>query len=123
MGSVDGLLGELDDVVARLAAVDLAAVGAPERFAVLARLETQQRRLTAIAHAGVAALERFEGCPPVGIALADALRIHPKEAKRRIRDAAQLAARTALTGNRWRRCCPQPRKSGRPVGWMVRICG
>ena len=43
-------------------------------------------------------MEQFEGCPPVGIALADVLRVSPREAKRRIRDAAQLTARTTLTG-------------------------
>ena len=42
----------------------------------------------------VARLEQFEGCPPVGITLADVLRISPREAKRRIRDAEQLAPRT-----------------------------
>ncbi|BBY60140.1 hypothetical protein MSAR_32760 [Mycolicibacterium sarraceniae] len=60
--------------------------------------ETAQRRLTAVSHTGVARLERFEGCPPVGIALADVLRISRKEANRRIRNAEQLAPRTTLTG-------------------------
>ena len=64
----------------------------------LERLETARRRQVAISHAGVARLEQFEGCPPVGIALADVLRISPREAKRRIRDAEQLAPRTTLTG-------------------------
>lgn len=46
----------------------------------------------------VAKLERFTGCPPLGIALADVLRISPAEARRRVRNAAQLAPRTTLTG-------------------------
>ncbi|WP_445169751.1 HNH endonuclease signature motif containing protein [Mycolicibacterium sp. Dal123E01] len=98
MRSIDAALEALDAAVESLAAVDFAALPAPERFAVLELIETQQRRLTAVSHAGVAKLERFEGCPPVGIALADVLRVSPREAKRRIRDAAQLAPRTTLTG-------------------------
>ncbi|WP_319437400.1 HNH endonuclease signature motif containing protein [Mycobacterium sp. RTGN5] len=99
MSSIDGLLDALDEVVASIGAVDLETLPAPKRFAVLERLETAQRRLTAISHAGVARLEQFEGCPPVGIALADVLRISPPEARRRIRDAEQLAPRTTLTGD------------------------
>ena len=98
MRSIDDLLDALDDVVASIADVDLETLPAPERFAMLARMEAASRRQAAVSHAGIAKLERFEGCPPVGIVLADALRIHPKEAKRRIRDAAQLAPRTTLTG-------------------------
>jgi hypothetical protein len=98
MSSIDGLLDTLDEVVASLAAVDLETLPPPKRFAVLARLEAARRHQIAIAHAGVARLEQFEGCPPVGIALADVLRISPREAKRRIRDAEQLAPRTTLAG-------------------------
>ncbi|BBY66257.1 HNH endonuclease signature motif containing protein [Mycolicibacterium helvum] len=98
MGSIVGLLDALDEVVGELAAVDFQIVPAPERFAVLERVETVQRRLRAVSHAGVARLERFEGCPPLRIALADVLPISPTEARRRIRDAEQLAPRTALTG-------------------------
>jgi hypothetical protein len=98
MSSIDGLLDTLDEVVASIAAVDLDTLPAPKRFAVLERLESARRQQAAISHAGVARLEQFEGCPPVGIALADVLRISPREAKRRIRDAEQLAPRTTLTG-------------------------
>ncbi|NTY63641.1 HNH endonuclease signature motif containing protein [Mycolicibacterium sphagni] len=98
MSSIDLAGGELTGAVDSLAAVDFDALDPPERFAVLELIESQQRRLTAISHAGIAKLERFEGCPPVGIALADVLRISPREARRRIRDAAQLAPRTTLTG-------------------------
>jgi hypothetical protein len=86
------------DVVESLAAVDLETLDPPKRFAVLDRLETARRRQVAVAHSLVARLEQFEGCPPVPITLADMLRISPREAKRRIRDAEQLAPRTALTG-------------------------
>src|SRR5690242_9044605 len=98
MRSIDAVLEALDDVVDALAAVDIEALSPPDRFAVLDRLETARRRQVALSHAVVARLEQFEGCPPVGIALADVLRVSPTEAKRRIRDAAQLAPRTTLTG-------------------------
>jgi Domain of unknown function (DUF222) len=98
MRSIDGLLAALDDVVEELAAVDLGTLPPPERFTVLERLETARRRQVAISHAGVARLEQFEGCPPVGITLGDVLRISPRKAKRRMRDAEQLTPRTTLTG-------------------------
>ena len=79
-------------------AADFDALDPPERFAVLEWMEAEHRRLTAVSHARVARLEQFEGCPPVGIVLADVLRISPPEARRRIRDAEQLAPRTTLTG-------------------------
>jgi hypothetical protein len=91
-------LGVLDDAVDALAAVDVESLSPPDRFVLLERLETARRRQVALSHAVVAKLERFEGCPPVGIALADVLRVSPREVKRRIRDAGQLAPRTALTG-------------------------
>ncbi len=98
MSSVDSVLDTLDDVVGELAGIDFETLAPPQRFAVLERMETVQRRLVAASHAGIAKLERFEGCPPVGIALADVLRISPREARRRIRDAEQLAPGTTLTG-------------------------
>ncbi|MCX2933855.1 HNH endonuclease signature motif containing protein [Mycobacterium sp. CVI_P3] len=98
MSSIDAVLEALDDVVERLAAVDLDVLSPPERFVVLERLETARRRQVAVAHRVVARLEQFEGCPPVPITLADVLRISPREAKRRIRDAEQLAPRATLTG-------------------------
>ena len=98
MSSIDGLLEDLESVVESLAAVDLDALAAPERFAVLDRLEMARRRQVAVAHAVVNRLEQFPGCPPVPVTLADVLRISPREARRRIRDAEQLAPRTTLTG-------------------------
>ncbi|QEN16170.1 HNH endonuclease signature motif containing protein [Mycolicibacterium sp. ELW1] len=98
MSSIDVVLGVLDDAVEALAAVDLEMLDAPERFAVLERLETVRRRQVAVSHTLVARLERFEGCPPVPITLADVLRISSREARRRIRDAEQMAPRRALTG-------------------------
>ena len=98
MSSIDSALQALDNAVESLAALDLDVLDPPQRFVVLERLETARRRQVAVSHAVVARLERFEGCPPVGIAVADVLRISPREAKRRIRNAEQLAPRTTLTG-------------------------
>ncbi|WP_369803033.1 DUF222 domain-containing protein [Mycobacterium sp. EPa45] len=60
--------------------------------------ETLRRQQVAVSHALISRLEQVEGCPPVPITLADVLRISPREAKRRIRDAEQVAPRRALTG-------------------------
>ncbi|BBX09007.1 HNH endonuclease signature motif containing protein [Mycolicibacterium aichiense] len=98
MGLIDGVLEALDDVVEALAAVDLEGLSPPDRFRVLQRLETARRRQVAVSHAVVGRLEQVEGCPPVPITLADVLRISPREAKRRMRDAEQVAPRRALTG-------------------------
>src|SRR3569623_2421232 len=98
MSSIDAVLEALDDVVESLAAVDLDVLEPAERFVVLERLEVARRRQVAVSHAVGARLERFEGCPPLPITLADVLRISPREAKRRIRDAEQVQPRRALTG-------------------------
>ncbi|AKK27200.1 HNH endonuclease signature motif containing protein [Mycobacterium sp. EPa45] len=98
MRSIDGVLATLGGDVEALATLDIEALSPPERFAVVEQLETLRRVLTAVSLAWVGRLERFEGCPPVGITLADVLRISPREAKRRIRDSEQLAPRRALTG-------------------------
>ncbi|BBY57657.1 HNH endonuclease signature motif containing protein [Mycolicibacterium sarraceniae] len=98
MCSIEAMREGLTAAVDTLVALDFDALDPPERFAVLEWMETQQRRLTAVSHAGVARLERFEGCPKLPMALADVLRISPTEARRRIKDAEQLALRTALTG-------------------------
>ncbi|AKK28053.1 HNH endonuclease signature motif containing protein [Mycobacterium sp. EPa45] len=98
MSSVDLVLEALDNAVESLAAVDLDVLAPPERFVVLERLEVARRRQVAMSHAVVARLEQFEGCPPIPITLGDVLRISPREAKRRIRDAEELAPRRALTG-------------------------
>ncbi|WP_396927539.1 HNH endonuclease signature motif containing protein [Mycolicibacterium sp.] len=98
MLSITVALDALDDCVEALAAVDLDVLSPPQRFVVLERLESARRRQVALSHALVSRLERFEGCPKLDLTLADVLRISPTEARRRIRDAAQLAPRTALTG-------------------------
>ena len=98
MSSINLALDALDAAVEALAGVDLDGLAPAQRFAVLERLETSRRRQYATASDVVARLEQFEGCPPVPIALADVLRISRAEARRRMRDAEQLAPRRSLTG-------------------------
>ncbi len=91
-------LDALDAAVEQLGAADIAELPAPHRFAVLERLETLMRRQVAISAEQLTHLEPYEGCPPIPIVLADVLRISRSAAKRRLRDAEQLAPRLALTG-------------------------
>ncbi|WP_179472629.1 DUF222 domain-containing protein, partial [Mycolicibacterium vinylchloridicum] len=93
-GELEALAGEAE----ALGAVDIEALSPAQRFVAVEKLETVRRLLAAVSLSWVSRLEQFEGCPPVGITLADVLRVSPKEARRRIRDAAQLAPRTTLTG-------------------------
>ena len=98
MRSIMAALELLDQAVETLGAVDLDSVGAVERYEVLARLETSRRRQVALSHELIVGLEHVEGHPPVMVALADSLRISRREARRRIRDAEQLAPRITLSG-------------------------
>ncbi|WP_179472145.1 HNH endonuclease signature motif containing protein [Mycolicibacterium vinylchloridicum] len=93
--------GELEALVGHaeaLGAVDIEALSPAQRFVAVEKLETVRRLLAAVSLSWVSRLEQFQGCPPVGITLADVLRVSPTEARRRIRDAGQLAPRTTLTG-------------------------
>ena len=83
-------LDTLDAAVDALRSADLDGLNPAERFHVLERMETALRRQVAASHAIIHRLEQSEGCPPVHIALSDVLRISRTEARRRIRDAAQL---------------------------------
>ncbi|MCI4675459.1 HNH endonuclease signature motif containing protein [Candidatus Mycolicibacterium alkanivorans] len=98
MSSISVALDALDAAVELLGAADVRELCAPERFAAVDRLETALRRQIAISREQLTHLEQYEGCPPVGIVLADMLRISRREAKRRLGDAGQLAPRTTLTG-------------------------
>ena len=98
MRSIMAALELLDQAVETLGAVDLDSVGAVERYEVLARLETSRRRQVAMSHELIVGLDHVEGHPPVMVALADSLRISRREARRRIRDAEQLAPRITLSG-------------------------
>ena len=98
MHSIQEALDALDAAVEMLAATDLDGLGAVECYRVAERLEGTFRRQRAVGWHVLNRLEHVEGWPPVHLALADALRITRTEAGRRLRDAAQLAARTTLTG-------------------------
>ncbi|MCV7019587.1 DUF222 domain-containing protein, partial [Mycolicibacterium aichiense] len=87
-----------DRYLESLAAVDFDELSPADRFVVLEECESLLRQQVAVSHALISRLEHVEGCPPVPITLADVLRISPREAKRRIRDAEQLRPRRALTG-------------------------
>ncbi|MCV7346389.1 HNH endonuclease signature motif containing protein [Mycolicibacterium rhodesiae] len=98
MGSIVAALDALDAAIERVGAADIEELPPPERFVALERLEHAVRRQVAISHEQLTRVERYEGCPPIPIVLADALRISRAAAKRRMRDAEQLAPRTTLTG-------------------------
>ena len=98
MNSIEVALDALDHAVESLGAIDLDSLGTAERYIVLERLETSRRRQVAVAHDLINRLEHAAGCPPPPIAISDALRISRREARRRIRDAEQLAPRITITG-------------------------
>ena len=74
MSSISEALDALDAAIELLGAADIEELPAPQRFPVLERLETALRRQVAISHQQLTHLERFDGCPPIPIVLADVLR-------------------------------------------------
>lgn len=98
MSSIQIALDALDTAVTQLAAADLDSLDPVQRFEVLERLETGRRRQIAVGSDLLTRLEQIAGCLPVHLMLADVLRITRSEARRRLRDAEQLAPRTTLIG-------------------------
>ncbi len=99
---VTAALDSLDAAFDTLAAQPLDALTDPERLAVQDRLETHRRRQPAVEHRLITGLAQ---CPPAELGaknLADVLstrlRISTTEARRRIAEAEDLGARTALSG-------------------------
>ena len=98
---VASVFDALDSSLDAIAGLDFEALEAKVRLRALERLETARRRLLAQSHDIVAGLHQRD---PLGLGgllwrvLADWLRISDTEARRRIRDADQLAPRIALTG-------------------------
>jgi hypothetical protein len=94
-------LDGLDTAVRAVGALDWDTMPIRERLKPLDRLETIRRRATATALDLLGFIDRSRD-PALGGAvakvLADVVRITPTEARRRIRDAAQLQPRTTLTG-------------------------
>lgn len=124
MGSIAQALDALDAAVEMLSAADIEELPAKQRFAAIERLEAAVRRQVAVSHEQITHLERYEGCPPISIVLADALRISRTAAKRRLRDAEQLTPRTTLTGEPLAALLPETAKAweaGELDGEHVRV--
>jgi hypothetical protein len=99
LGAVAGLEAAVDALVG----VSFDGLTAPEVVQVLARLETVSRRQPVVEHRLVGTLVRDGSARDLGAksvteVLTTALRISPADANRRIKDAAELGQRTALTG-------------------------
>lgn len=124
MRSIDVALDALDAAVELVGAADIEDLPGPERFRPIERLESAVRRLVAVSHSQTTRLERYEGCPPIPIVLADVLRISRAAARRRVRDAEQLAPRTTLTGQELAPLLPNTAKAwdaGHLDGEHVRV--
>ena len=94
-------MAAVEAAVDALGALHWDGLSVRERLEALERLETARRKATACSSDLVGSVER-SGDRALGGAcakvIADVLRITPREARHRIRDAAQLQPRTALTG-------------------------
>ena len=97
------VLGELDALFDKLAAVDIDTLTHPELLAVLDRLETHRRRQPAVEHRLIARLAAEArptelGGKNLAEVLSARLRISSAQAHRRIDEADDLVPRTALSG-------------------------
>jgi hypothetical protein len=103
MFSIPGLeaFSAVDAALEALGALDWDGMPVRERLTALDRLETVRRRVAARSLELVGSVQR-SGDPDLGGAtakvIADVIRITPAEARRRLRDAAQLQRRTTLSG-------------------------
>ncbi|MCV7228203.1 13E12 repeat family protein, partial [Mycolicibacterium komossense] len=96
-------LAGLEGAVEALAGVSWDGLAGPDVVQVLARLETLTRRQAVIEHRLIGTLIRDGSAKELGAknfsdVLTTALRISPKDAKRRLRDAEELGERRSLTG-------------------------
>ncbi len=98
----DAPLAAIDTAVESLLAGDVDTLTAGQHLALLRRLEHATRRLSATAIPALVALHQYataeEVADTVPMALASALRISPKDARRRIHEAEDLTPRRAMTG-------------------------
>ena len=78
--------------------IDASGLGIAEQLRLLEVVETAKRRLTAVSHTVALAAAKSDAPTVMTKAIADQIRVTPAEARRRLRDAAQLAPRTALSG-------------------------
>jgi len=98
---VTARLDALTTAVAALGELDVDKLDAPARLHVLEQLETARRRQIAVSHdivAGLAEQDPAEVGGPIHKVIADWLRISLSDARRRLRDVAQLSPRRTLTG-------------------------
>ena len=98
MSSISEAVDALDRALEVLGAADWTQVPDGERVGLLDRLETCARRQRAVSHSVIHGLDAAELGAPVAVVVADVLRISRSEARRRERDAEQLAPRRSLTG-------------------------
>ena len=101
MSSITDVFAALESAVAAVDGIDWDTVALADTLEGLERLETVRRRVMVRCCSVAAAVDRRNEQALGGVShkiIADVLRISPAEAKRRIRDAAQLAPRTTLTG-------------------------
>lgn len=92
----------LDAAIQAVGALDWDQLPVRERLEAMERLETLRRRAGACSSDLTVSLDRCDETTLGGRAdkvIADVLRIAPAEARRRLRDASQLAPRTTLTGH------------------------
>jgi Domain of unknown function (DUF222) len=98
---VTATLDALKAAVAALSELNLDRLDAPVRLHLLEQMETSRRQQIVIAHdliAGLAKEDPVDIGGPVYKVIADWLRISYTEARRRVKDAAQLSPRLTLTG-------------------------
>jgi hypothetical protein len=103
MSSITAVFAGLDAAMSAVADLDWDALPVADLLEALGRLETARRRAAACAYAGAVAVDRRDERDLGGRShriVADALRISPGEARRRIRSGAQVSPRTTLTGQR-----------------------
>ena len=98
MSSIPDALAALDAAVETLREADWESLDIRDRFNNLERLETAMRRQRALSHKVIDGLDDEAVGAPVALAVSDVLRISRSEARRRVRDAAQLQPRATLTG-------------------------
>jgi hypothetical protein len=121
-------LNALDGAVEALLAADISARSTRDQMQLLRRLQAVASRLPAIQHRVISALR--DGATPAELgdplqrALANALRISPKEAKQRVDDAAELGPRRSLSGEPlppWLPATAAAQDSGTIRGGHVRV--
>jgi hypothetical protein len=97
------LLARLTELVDELQALELTSCTDEDVLDFLRELETQKRRLPTVEHAAIAQVEsrllpQQRGCGSTAALLRQLLHIDPHEASGRVRAAAELGTRRALTG-------------------------